>query len=54
MENYDFNALVVLIKTILGSDYHIETKEVKKQVKSGVIYIPQRFIGKEVILLIEK
>ena len=48
MEDYNFNALAVLFKTIFG-EYHIETKEIKKQVKSGVIYVPQKFIGKKLL-----
>jgi len=31
----------------------IENKEVKAQKKSGVIYLPMKYIGKKVIILIE-
>lgn len=34
-------------------DFEIETKEVKAQKKSGVIYLPMKYIGKKVIILIE-
>jgi putative transposon-encoded protein len=32
---------------------YMETKEVKSQKKSGVIYVPIRYIGKKVIIIIK-
>jgi putative transposon-encoded protein len=32
---------------------YMETKEIKSQKKSGVIYVPIRYIGKKVIIIIK-
>lgn len=34
-------------------DLKIETKEVRAQKKSGVIYLPMKYIGKKVTIIIE-
>lgn len=48
-----FEVLVDVLRGILRGFFSIETKEVKAQKASGVIYVPKKFIGKKVILILE-
>ncbi len=48
-----FEEVINLIVEILNGKLSIESKEVKAQKKSGVIYIPKRYVNKRVILIME-
>ena len=41
------------LKRVLKGECHLILKEVKAQKFSGVIYIPKRYIGKKVMVIIK-
>ena len=46
--------LEVVFNAVLEGRINIQTKEVKAQKKSGVIYVPMKYIGRRVILIFKK
>ncbi len=46
-----FDKVSEFLKSLLNGDFGIEVKEVRRQEKSGVIYVPKSYIGKKVVLV---
>jgi len=42
---------VEFLKKVLEGVFEVEVKEVKAQKKSGVIYLPMRYINKRAVLI---
>ena len=46
--------LTEFIKGLLLGEFGLEVKEVRKQEKSGVIYLPVKYSGRKVVILINE
>jgi len=53
MQSEILTSIEGMFSAMLDGKFELILKEVKKQKKSGVIYIPMKYIGKKIILIVK-